>query len=169
MSFYKKLILPGFCLILVALLFIFPIYLVSKNSPPGESNLRSFRAKIIKIKSGASNFEVELSRGEKLELQFPTPLYSFFGRRAFYGISDDQLRRLIDCDSEIYVARINFLWPSRYRVWKIECRWQVIPYKQIEGEYTSSTLKDGRSHAYFMSFAIGFCVLILLYQLKNHE
>jgi hypothetical protein len=80
----------------------------------------------------------ETGNGEHRELKFPTPLYVLFsGKRSFLGLSSEQEARLSGCDAEIYGADIQYLWPTSFRVWKVDCGTAPVSCEQIAAKYRS--------------------------------
>lgn len=143
-----------------------PVYL---NLPPPETALTHFPAKILRVSDRPPNLEVMLDNGERRNLRFPTPLYSIFmSKTRFVGLSDEQEARLTGCNAEIFGANLKYVWPSKFRVWKIDCKSQPVSYSTIVTDFLVMT--DRYSTApWFGGFVASFFIILTFVQARKKK
>lgn len=146
-----------------------PALLVKLNPAPAEAELVHFHAKILRVSETPPNLIVETTNGDHLRLIFPIPLYMLFGSKTdFLGLSAQQKFRLSGCDAQIYGFNIRYLWPTAFRVWRIDCIAAPISYRQIVAKYTTMN-SDSESKPWFGLLVMSGILIIAFVQARKEK
>jgi hypothetical protein len=143
----------------------YPLLVTVINPIPEREDLQTISAKIIELKKDAPSMKVQYPNGDVQTLYFPQTLYWIARGDGKFFLTSDYRDQLLNCVAEMKIIKIKWLFPSRFRVWEINCLNQSISFEKFSLNYA----REENYTKWMEVFAVFLLFLILVKKFKADQ
>ncbi len=162
---FKKYPRTIFLALAFIVIFGYPFIIRWKNPVPSENNLTSFHAKIIDVSEINDGVTLVFPEGVVGRAFFPAVNNSILTTdRRFSGLTITQAKLLKNCDATIYGKKVDWQFPSRFFVWRVDCAAIDVPFSQIKSTYEKEV-----DFNRWLQFGLVVIVIFVLYLVFKKE